>query len=97
MSTKELVLSNIIGINPTGILDFDGTYKLNGTNDIVQNTNTASKESLEKAQTNKIICVENFENVKSIEYNSTQILLLLILVFIIVFIIFYIYFKINLK
>ena len=64
MSTKEIILSNIIGLNPTGTLDFNGTYSMNGNNNIVQNSTTASKENLDKAQTNKIICsnVEKFEN-----------------------------------
>jgi hypothetical protein len=62
--TKELVLSNIIGINPTGTLQFDGTYTLLGNNNIIQTSKTASKENLDKTQKNKIVCnnIENFEN-----------------------------------
>ena len=63
-NTKNIILSNIIGINPTGTLDYEGTYKLNGNNNIVINSQNASKESLEKAQKNEINCnsIENFEN-----------------------------------
>ena len=63
-NSKNIILSNIIGINPTGTLDYEGTYKLNGNNNIVQNSQSASKESLEKAQNNEINCnnIENFEN-----------------------------------
>ena len=63
-NSKNIILSNIIGINPTGTLDYEGTYKLNGNNNIVQNSQNASKESLEKAQKNEINCnnIENFGN-----------------------------------
>lgn len=68
--TKELVLSSIIGINPTGILQFDGTYKMNGNNNIIQSTTSASKTNLTKIHKNEIICsTENFEN-----YNQENIL-----------------------
>ena len=68
---KNIILSNIIGINPTGTLDYEGTYKLNGNNNIVQNSQNASKESLEKAEKNEINCnnIENFENY--IEFKNT--------------------------
>lgn len=85
---KELVLSNIIGLNPTGTIDFNGTYKLNGANDIVQNTNNISKKNLEKAQTNQIICdnIEHFENSQNIKYNKYVIGLLVLCILIIVII-----------
>ena len=61
---NEVVLSNVIGMNPTGQLDFEGTFEMNGENDIVRNTTDASKETLIKTQKNDIICnsLENFEN-----------------------------------
>lgn len=61
---NEVVLSNVIGMNPTGQLDFEGTFEMNGVNDIVRNTQDASKEILLKTQKNEIICssLENFEN-----------------------------------
>lgn len=61
---NEVVLSNVIGMNPTGQLDFEGTFEMNGDNDIVRNTTDASKETLIKTQKNEIICssLENFEN-----------------------------------
>lgn len=61
---KEIILNNIIGLNPTGTMNFEGTYKLNGTNNVVQNSSNASKENLKKAENNEIICssVEHFEN-----------------------------------
>ena len=44
------VLNNIIGINPTGILDYQGTYKLMGANDLVRSSAEISKENLNKIQ-----------------------------------------------
>ena len=74
MNYKETILSNIIGLNPTGTLDFNGTYNLNGTNNIVRNSTTASKENLVKAQNNQIVCnqVENFENLNNNYYFQSK-------------------------
>lgn len=88
--SKEIILSNIIGINPTGTLDFNGTYQMNGTNDISHNSSSISKQNLEKAQTNQIIC-ENFKNSEKNEYDI--ILLLLIVLIILILIKFYFYKK----
>ena len=67
MNNKEIILNNIIGLNPTGIIDFDGTFKMKGSNNIVMHSNKAIKENLKKSQTNAIICnnQENFENINS--------------------------------
>jgi hypothetical protein len=61
---NEVVISDVIGLNPTGQLDFEGTFEMNGANDIVRNTTDASKETLIKTQKNEIICssLENFQN-----------------------------------
>ena len=92
--SKEIVMSNIIGLNPTGTLDFTGTYSMNGNNNIVKDTSSASKDNLAKAQSNTIICnhVENFENKKNNlneSLNKKNILLILI-IFILLFILFFI-------
>lgn len=60
----EQVLGNIIAMNPTGTLTFDGTFGMNGNNDIVRSSEGASYENLKKTQSNEIICgyTENFEN-----------------------------------
>ena len=91
MNSKEIVLNNIIGINPTGTLDFDGTYKMNGNNNIVQNSQTASKENLEKAQTNQIICnnehFTNYDNDNRKKWVWEYILLFFILIIILIIII----------
>jgi hypothetical protein len=61
---KINVLNNIIGINPTGSIDYQGTYKLQGANNIVRTTDDLSSENLYKTQNNEIICsnIEKFEN-----------------------------------
>ena len=88
MNYKEIILSNIIGLNPTGTLDFNGTYTMNGNDDIVQNTSNTSKKNLVKAQNNKIVCnhVEKFENYNNfnnkyyLNYNKNIILIILIII-----------------
>jgi len=95
---KELILSNIIGINPTGTLTYEGTYSMNGNNNIIMTPSEASKVSLEKSQNNEINCanIEHFDN-NTKEYNFKNnykniVFLLTILFFIIlIFIIIYYY------
>ena len=96
MNSKEIILSNIIGLNPTGTLDFNGTYSMNGNDNIVRNLSSASKENLVKAQKNKIVCkqIEKFENFNNENnnnlYNIKNIknIILIILIIILLFIIF---------
>ena len=63
-NSKITILNNIIGINPTGTLDYQGTYTLNGNNDKIKNTEQISKENLEKTLNGEIVCnnVETFIN-----------------------------------
>jgi hypothetical protein len=101
MSYKEIILSNIIGLNPTGTLDFNGTYTMNGNNNIVKSSLDTSKKNLDRSQKNKIICnqVEKFENYNTkydLNYNTKYDLnyikniILIILIIIIFFILFFI-------
>ena len=92
MDSKEKVLSNIIGLNPTGILQFTGTYEMTGNNNIIQTSSTAANESLKTSNQNKIVCnnIEKFENMG--ENNSMLnknlmigLFLILILIFIYLF------------
>ena len=88
MSTYEnSLLNNIISMNPTGTLDFDGTYKMNGPNSIVRDTQNNSKNNLIKTQNNKIVCnsVEKFENYKN-NINSKNITIILLILFFFIFI-----------
>jgi hypothetical protein len=84
---KDILLSNIIGLNPTGTMDFNGTYKLNGTNNIVQNSSNAAKENLAKAQNNQIICdhVEKFDNMNNNKNYYIFTLLIILIILIIIF------------
>ena len=61
---ESVVLNAIIGLNPTGTLDFNGTYKMNGVNNIVRNSKDAAKDNLAKVNKNEVSCdlVENFWN-----------------------------------
>jgi hypothetical protein len=94
MDYKEIVLSNIIGLNPTGTLEFNGTYNMNGHDNIVKNTSDISKENLVKAQNNKIVCnhVEKFgnfnDNNNSNNLNNIENMFLIILIIILLFILF---------
>jgi len=99
-NARDIVLSNTISLNPTGTLDFKGTFSLNGNNNLVQNTANASEDNLNKTTNNEFICgqIETFENqenilkndfykeIKNIDHKKT---IYLICVFIFVFLIFY--------
>jgi hypothetical protein len=84
--TKELVLSNIIGSNPTGIISLnDGNPIVNKNVNIVQNTAIASKENLIKAQNNEIMCnnIEKFETKQKLLKENIISLFLIFLILII--------------
>ena len=92
---KEKIIGNIIGLNPTGTIEFNGTFQMNGNNNIIQTPLNASKDRLEKSQNNQIIC-ENFSNkyyniLEEKQYINnkyfTKFILLLIL-FLLIFIIY---------
>ena len=91
MNPKEIILGNIIGINPTGTLSYEGTYQLNGSNNIVRDSNSAAKDSLKKSDNNEIICgsIEKFENYKKEEHNKFLILFIILLIFLLICIFFF--------
>jgi hypothetical protein len=88
MSVKEYVLSNVIGLNPTGTMNFEGTYQMNGNNDIVRTGNNASLENLKKTQKNEVICgiTETFENYEK-KKDYKNIFLIIIILFLIILLI----------
>ena len=65
MHEKE-VISNIIGLNPTGTLSFNGTFAMNGSNNNVNTQENISKNNLKKTEANEFInnsnVIENFES-----------------------------------
>lgn len=98
MSKKENIISNIIALNPTGTLNFNGTYEMNGQNNIVVNSNSAAKDNLEKTQSNKIVCsaVEKFENYNNIEkknYKNYYFILFIIFIILAFYILYLFSFK----
>jgi hypothetical protein len=63
---EKEVISNIIGLNPTGTLSFNGTFTMNGSNSIINTQENISKDNLKKTETNEFIhksnVIENFES-----------------------------------
>ena len=58
---KEMVDSYVIGVNPTGILSFDGTFKMQGQNNIIMSSSDIAKDNLKKTQNNEFVCNSNTE------------------------------------
>ena len=83
---KEKVFSSIVGLNPTGTMTLEGTYKMNGSNNIVKNSNSISKDNLTKVNNNEIVCgsIENFENYSNINYKKNYLLILILLIILII-------------
>jgi hypothetical protein len=90
---KEKIIGYIIGINPTGKLDYNGTYNMTGNNNTIQNIETASKSNLKKVNNNEIICnqIENFENLNTYNkyYNIYFIFLFILCILFYLFYLFY--------
>lgn len=66
------LLSNIISLNPTGTLDYQGTYTLQGNNQILSNPMEASQNNLQKTMNNEIICgnMETFKNLNESDFRN---------------------------
>ena len=92
MSYKEIIQSNIASLNPTGTLDFNGTFQMNGNNNVVLNSEQTSKNNLKKVQNNQVVCsnIEKFENYNE---NPKNNFLLLIFLIILLFFLYYIIYK----
>jgi hypothetical protein len=86
MNSKEIVLNNIIGLNPTGTLELADTYNMVGNNSIVKDASTASHDNLKKASQNQVVCgsIENFENYNKNNKNKELILIILFLVILLI-------------
>ena len=76
LQQKEII-SNIIGLNPTGTLSFKGTFSMDGANKIVNTPANISKENAKKTDENEFICnnntIENFESYNKQMQNKKQI------------------------
>lgn len=97
MSFKEIIQSNVAGLNPTGVLDFTGTFMLNGSNNVVSTSGSASKNVLNKINNNQVVCsnIEKFENKNFETFRNKNYNLLFILFFIILLSFILIFFRIN--
>ena len=75
LQQKEII-SNIIGLNPTGTLSFKGTFSMDGSNKIVNTPANISKENAKKTDENEFICnnntIENFESYNKQMHNKKQ-------------------------
>ena len=88
--SKNKIINNIISLNPTGILQYDGTYKMNGANSIITDTGNNSKSNLEKAEKNEILChsIEKFENFNT-SLKKQNVFFIFILIISFIFIIYF--------
>ena len=63
---EKEVISNIIGLNPTGTLSFNGTFAMNGSNNNVNTQQNIARANLKKTEANEFInntnVIENFES-----------------------------------
>jgi ABC-type lipoprotein release transport system permease subunit len=96
---EKEVISNIIGLNPTGTLSFNGTFAMNGSNNNVNTQENISRANLKKTEANEFInnsnVIENFESYhKKYKYknnnlfdNNDYIYIILILILFLMFII----------
>ncbi len=91
---KEIIQSNFAGLNPTGTLDYNGTFKMNGNNNVVLNASQTAHKNLAQVQNNKVVClnIENFENMNYIneKEKNKMIFMLIILIILITSFLFYI-------
>lgn len=96
---EKEVISNIIGLNPTGTLSFNGTFSMNGSNNNVNTQENIARANLKKTEANEFInnsnVIENFESYhKKYKYkinnlfdNNDYIYLILIIILFLMFII----------
>ena len=95
MSYEQIVQSNIASLNPTGTLDYNGTFQMNGNNNVVLNSEQTSKGNLDKTQNNQVVCssIEKFENYNKPNNNFTIFLFIIILIILIIFLYYILYKK----
>ena len=96
---EKEVISNIIGLNPTGTLSFNGTFAMNGSNNNVNTQQNIARANLKKTEANEFInnsnVIENFESyhIQKNKYyntffdNNEYIYILLIIILFFLFII----------
>ena len=95
---EKEVISNIIGLNPTGTLSFNGIFAMNGSNNNVNTKQNIARANLKKTEANEFIndsnVIENFESYQIGKYknnnlfdNNDYIYIILIIILFLLFII----------
>ena len=66
---KEQVISNFISLNPTGIITLSpsGTFTMNGPPIKIMTPAENSKQNLNNANSNKLICDQNTQKIENFE------------------------------
>jgi ATP-dependent Zn protease len=67
------VIGNIIGMNPTGLISFEGTFSMTGPNQSVNSPANLSKEKMKKTENNEFICDNNNQNKETFQNYQNQI------------------------
>lgn len=73
LQDKETI-GNIIGMNPTGIISFEGTFSMSGSNQNINTPANLSKEKMKQTENNEYICDDNNQNKETFQnYQSHPI------------------------
>lgn len=73
LQDKE-VIGNIIGMNPTGLISFEGTFSMVGSNQSVNSPSNLSKEKMKQTENNEYICDDNNQNKETFQNYQNQII-----------------------
>ena len=68
------VIGNIIGMNPTGLISFEGTFSMVGPNQSVNSPTNLSKEKMKQTDNNEYICNDNNQNKETFQNYQNQII-----------------------
>ena len=67
------VIGNIIGMNPTGLVSFEGTFSMVGSNQSVNSPANLSKEKMKQTDNNEYICDDNNQNKETFQNYQNQV------------------------
>lgn len=67
------VIGNIIGMNPTGLISFEGTFSMVGSNQSVNSPSNLSKKKMKQTENNEYICDDNNQNKETFQNYHNQI------------------------
>lgn len=68
------VIANIISLNPTGKVQFTGTFKPHGQTAQVKSSQAIAKEQLKKTNSNEFVCdnIEQFSNYEHFQQSCNK-------------------------